>query len=97
KAALDDVDVFDLNRFSRSGRLIDARQDTQRHRLGAEVEGVVGLVAVHDANELAALVRTGGPEIDTGGKPGHQELVVFELGNQSASYRLRIPPGPAVS
>jgi hypothetical protein len=73
---------------------INKRQgDVQGDRFGAEVEPVVRLVAVRDANEpegpvfvgplvdaheLAALVRRGRPEIDTTIISGHVYFIVLD-------------------
>ena len=43
------------------------------------------------------LVGIGGTEVDTAIKPGHQELVVFELANQDAPCRLGISHGAIVA
>src|SRR5208337_1827298 len=92
--------------------LIGGKRDAQHHRLRAKVEAPIRLVAIPDAKELEdailvgflfdtqelpVLLGIGWPEIDAAKESSHKEMVVFELGNQNAPRRLRIPHGAIVA
>src|ERR1022692_5340802 len=89
-------------RETRWRSLVRGDGDAEHQRLGAEIQSPIGLVAVQetaeledavlvgtllDAQKAAALIGRGGTKIDAGVEPGHQKLVVVELGNQGASHR----------
>lgn len=92
--------------------LIRRNRDAQHHRLRTKIETPVCLVAIPDAQELEGAVFVsylfytqelpmsrllGRLKVDTSEESRHQELVVFELGHQHASGRLRIPHGRIVA